>query len=213
MTQAPAPPSSRDLPFGVVAMAASLGGLAVLGRVLGGLPADFPLPVLVAQHLAEGAPRRTAEVLARRARLSVRWAAESEPLRGGTVYLAPPGRHLRLRADGACALCDGPPVQHARPAADPLFASVAETYGERAVGVVLTGKGEDAARGAGAIRRAGGVVIVQDPATCLAAAMPRAVLATGGADFVLPPEHVTRALVSLVMVPGAPALFGLSRVA
>jgi len=104
-------------PFGIVAVTASLGGMAVLGRLLAGLPADFPVPVVVAQHLAPG-PHPTAALLGRRASLAVRWARDGEPLRAGTVYLAPAGRHLLVDADGACALRDGPRVQHARPAAD-----------------------------------------------------------------------------------------------
>lgn len=205
-------PSPRDgrANFDLVAIAASLGGLAALGQVLGALPDDFPAPVVVVQHRA---PRdrgeSTERVIALRSRLPVERARAGDVPRGGRVYVAPPGHHLLVGEGGALALSDALPVHFARPAADPLLASAAARHGARTVAVVLTGRGEDGARGAREVRGHGGVVIVQDPGSCAAPSMPRAVLLGGGADFVLPPEAIAAALVGLVMVPGAPALFGL----
>jgi two-component system chemotaxis response regulator CheB len=195
--------------FDVVVVAASLGGPRALGEILERLPAEFPAPILVAQHVAAHSPGYLPEMLAQRSRLAVRHPAAGEPLRAGTVYLAPPGRHLLVAAGGRCAVSDGPRVSFARPAADLLFASAAEAFGARVLGVVLTGLLFDGAAGAAAIRAAGGVVLAQDPATCRAPEMPRAAIRRGAVHFTLPPATIAAALVGLVAVPGTPALFGL----
>jgi two-component system chemotaxis response regulator CheB len=194
----------------VVVLAASLGGLSAIEQVLAPLPADFAAPVVVVQHISPRRPSQFPELLLRRLRLAVRWANEGQRLCPGTVYLAPRDRHLVMTARDVCALSDGPRVHWARPAADPLFESVAEHYGPRALAVVLTGRLSDGAAGALALRRAGGVVIAQDPATCAAPDMPRAVIRLGAADFVLPLTGVSNAMLSLVAVPGTAALFGVA---
>lgn len=196
--------------FEVVAVAASLGGLQVLSQVLSGLPAAFPVPVVVVLHISPTFRSHTAEVLGWRTPLRTVPVEGEEPMEPGTVYVAPPGRHVVIAPEGRIALSDAPAVHFARPAADVLFASAAEQCGARALGVVLTGRGSDGADGARAMRRRGGVVIVQSPESCAAPGMPHAVLLGGGADFVLPPENIASALVSLVMVPGALSLFELT---
>lgn len=196
--------------FEMVVVGASAGGTGALGALLGQLPDDFGAPVVVVQHRQAGAQTWLHQILGRRTGLCVREARDGDLPRAGCVYVAPPGLHLRVGAGGALALDGGPPVNFTRPAADPLFASAAELYGGRVLGVVLTGRGRDGAAGAAAVRRRGGVVLVQDPATCAAPSMPQAVLAGGGADFVLPVEKLGHALVSLVMAPSvSAALFGL----
>jgi two-component system chemotaxis response regulator CheB len=185
--------------------------MQALGRVLARLPADFAAAVVVVQHRAPGHAGHLGGILSRRTALEVREARHGDELRAGAVYLAPADQHLRLDGAGRVALSAEARVHFTRPAADLLFHSVAERMGPRAVGVVLTGRGHDGAAGAAAIRRGGGVVLVQEPATCTAPSMPLAVLAAGGADFVLPPEAIGDALVSLVMSPRvSAALFGLA---
>lgn len=115
-------------PRTVVAIGASLGGIAALRRVLGGLPADFPAAVLVVQHADPRAPSRLAGALAAATPLQVRAAAEGERMREGVVYVAPPDRHLRVDAAGALRLTDEPLVNFVRPAADVLFASLADEF-------------------------------------------------------------------------------------
>lgn len=206
------PPSSTPASprFGVVAVAASTGGLQALRALFAVLPEEFAAPVVVVQHRAAGRRSYLDQVLDAATRLRVREARGGEAARAGHVYLSPPDRHVRVEADGTLRMDDGPRVNFARPAADPLFASAAAAYGARALGVVLTGRGQDGAAGAAEIRRRGGLVLVQDPATCAAPAMPRAVLSGCGADFVLPLETLGHALVSLVMAPSvSTALFGL----
>lgn len=192
----------------MVVVAASLGGREVLEQLLAPLPADFPAPVLVVQHVGDRASHLP-ELLALRTQRPVRHAVTGERPRAGVVYVAPPGRHLAVDANGRCALREGHRVSFARPAADVLFRSAAAAFGARTLGVVLTGRLSDGAAGAEAIRQAGGVVLVQEPATCRAPDMPLAALRRGAAHLALPPAVLASALVGLVAVPGVPALFGL----
>jgi two-component system chemotaxis response regulator CheB len=197
--------------FDVVVVAASLGGPAVLRQILSSLPAGFPAPLLIVQHQSPRAPGLLYEVLAGKTRLGLKWARQHAPLHASSVYLAPPDRHLTVTRWRTARLSDGPRVNFARPAADLLLSSAARSFGPRALGVVLTGGLHDGANGAAAIREAGGVVIAQAPHTCRAPGMPEAAIRSGAVDFVLPPERISCALVSLVMVPGTRALFGVER--
>ncbi len=193
-------------PFAVVAVAASLGGLDALMAMLAPLPRDFPAAVIVVQHLSTHYPSALAELLGRRTALAVTWAAQGQRVRPGAVYVAPPDHHVLATRGGRLALSRAPRVQFTRPAADPLFASVAAAYGARAVAVVLTGTGRDGAAGVRAIKGCGGLVLIQEAATARAGDMPRAALATGCVDFALPLPVIGPALVALAMVPGAAAL-------
>lgn len=197
-------PSGRA--FDVVAMAASLGGLDALSCVLGALPPDFPVPVLVVQHLSARYPSYLVDLLGRRCALSVTWARHGQFLRPGMIYVAPPDQHLLVGRTRMVRLAQTPHVEFVRPSADVLFESVAATYRARAIAVVLTGSRRDGARGACSIKRAGGRVLVQDEATCAAFGMPQAAIAANCVDFALPLPAVAPALVALTMVPGAAAL-------
>ena len=194
--------------FDAVVVACSLGGREALEQLLWPLPADFPAPLLVVQHVDADSPGYLPGLLARRTGLAVKHAEPGEPLRAGTVYVAPPGRHLLVTPEGRCARSDGPRVSFARPAADLLFTSAVAAFGARVLGVVLTGRLSDGAAGAVAIRGAGGVVLAQDPASCRAPEMPRAAIARGAAHFTLPPAALAAALVGLVAVPGTSARLG-----
>jgi two-component system chemotaxis response regulator CheB len=198
----------RPASFEIVVMGASLGGMKALQQLLCWLPEDFPVPVLLVQHCSPQSKSMGVSVLEGRCRLAVELASPGGRPRPGVIHVAPPDRHLTLSADRTFVCSDGAKVQYVRPAADPLFFSVAREYGPRALGVVLTGRGADGAAGARELRQRGGVVLVQEPSTCLAPEMPQAVMLAGGADFVLPPEGIGRALVSLVMVPGTRGLLG-----
>jgi two-component system chemotaxis response regulator CheB len=189
------------MPFDVVALAVSAGGLRALMAVLAPLPRDFPAAILVVQHLAPQYPSALVDLLDRRTALSVAWAAPGGQACPGTVHIAPPNHHLLVAADGALALSQGPKVLGTRPAADPLFTSVARAYRGRALAVVLTGRGRDGAEGACAVKRGGGRVLAQDPATAEAGAMPRAAIATGSVDVVLPLELIAPTLIALLMAP------------
>jgi two-component system chemotaxis response regulator CheB len=192
---------SLDVPFDVVALAASAGGLRALTAVLAPLPRDFPAAILVAQHMAPQFRNPLVKLLDGRTALSVAWAAPGEPAFPGTVRIAPPDQHLLVGADGALVLSRGPRVRCTRPAADPLFASVARAYGKRTLAVVLTGMGCDGAAGVHAVKTGGGRVLAQDPATAQEDGMPCAAIATGCVDSVLPLELIGPALRALLMAP------------
>ena len=201
----------RATAFDVVVMAASLGGRAVLEQVLAPLPEDFPAPIVVVHHVTPQSPGYLPALLQRHTRLHVKHADVGERLCAGTVFVARPGYHLLVAQGGRLDRWDGPRVSFARPAADLLFASAAEVCRARTLGVVLTGRLHDGAAGASAIHRAGGIVMVQDPATCRAEGMPKAAIRRNAAHLVLPPEAVASALVALVAVPGMPEVLGLAR--
>lgn len=205
--------TDRDrLPFDLVVMAASAGGLEVYSHLLSGLPKNFPVPILAVQHLTSTAQWLTA-ILDRRTSLEVRWANDRDRLRPGRVYVAPPAHHMTLRNRWTLTVDAGPKVNHVCPSADPLFVSAARVHRARVLALVLTGNLCDGAAGAKAVRAAGGVVLVQAPETCVATGMPRAAIANGSATFVLSPHALVWSVVSLVMVPGAVALFGARAVA
>ena len=194
--------------FDAVVIAASLGGREALEQLLGPLATDFPAPVLVAQHVDERSPGYLPRLLARSIRLAVKHAENGERLRAGTVYVAPPGQHLVFSPDGRCRLSDGPRVSFARPSADRLFEGAADAFGARTLGVILTGRLFDGVAGSVAIRRAGGVVVAQEPSSCRAPDMPRAAIRQGVVQLTLPIAVLASALHCLVALPGVPALFG-----
>ncbi len=171
--------------FDIVLMAASAGGLAALSSVLGVLPQEFPLPVVVVQHLDPRHRSLMAEILERRTPLRVEEADEGMKLLPSTVYIAPPNEHLLVVSDGSLTLSHSELVHFVRPSADLLFESGAAAYPGRTIGVVLTGTGSDGNMGVRAIAQTGGTVIAQDPQTAQFAAMPQAAIDTGGVNFVL----------------------------
>lgn len=184
--------------FDIVALAASAGGLGALREILANLPVDFPAALVVVQHLDPKHPSLLAVILDRRTSLHVQEATETDVLRPGTVFIAPPNRHLLVNADGSLALTQSKLVHFVRPSADLLFESVAASFGSRAIGVVLTGTGSDGAIGVQAIKEKGGIIIVQDKATSDFSSMPDAALQTGAVDFVLPLNQIAPQLVRLV---------------
>ncbi|MGY0023493.1 chemotaxis protein CheB [Streptomyces sp. cg35] len=184
--------------FAVVAVAASAGGINGLATLLGGLDAALPVPVLVVQHLDPRHRTVLAEILDRRTGLTVKLAEQNEPALAGTVYIAPPDRHLLVGPGGTLTLSRSELVHFLRPSADLLFESVAGAYGPRAVAVVLTGTGNDGAMGVDAVKSRGGTVIAQDPQTAEFRGMPEAAVGTGAVDFVLPLEEIPAVIRGLV---------------
>jgi two-component system, chemotaxis family, protein-glutamate methylesterase/glutaminase len=184
--------------YDIVLVAASAGGLAAISAVLAALPADFPVPVVVVQHLDPRHVSLMSEILRRRTSLGVEEATSGSRVQAATVYVAPPDEHLLVGREGRLCLSHADRVHFVRPSADLLFESGAESFPGRAIGVVLTGTGSDANMGVRALERTGGTVIAQDPESAEFAGMPLAAIATGGVDFVLPLEEIGPALVELV---------------
>lgn len=192
--------AQRNDSYGIVAVAASAGGVSALSRVLGGLPHGFPVPVVVVQHLDPRHRTIIAEVLGRRASLPVKLAEEGERAEAGTIYIAPPDRHLLLSEDGIITLSSSEMVHFLRPSADLLFESVAGSYGPRVIACVLTGTGSDGAMGASAVKARGGTVIAEDPELAEFRGMPEAVVAAGTADYILPLDEIASVICGLVEV-------------
>jgi two-component system chemotaxis response regulator CheB len=190
--------AAQGLPCGLryraAIIAASAGGLNALSAVLSRLPPDFPLPIVVVQHIDPHRVSLVASILARRTCLRVKEAAQHDMLAAGTVYVAPPDFHAEF-TDSAILLTHTPPVHHARPSADRSFLSGAE-HGP-VIGVVLSGAGVDGAAGVVAIKTAGGVVIAQDTATADHSGMPQAAIETGAVEYVLPLHEIGAALTAL----------------
>ncbi len=193
------PPRFANAAFDIVAFAASAGGLNALAEVLSTLPAEFTAAIAVVQHLAPQHRSLMADILSRRTTLKVKQAQEGEPLIPGTVYIAPPDHHLLVNGDGTLSLSQSELVHFLRPSADLLFESMASSYKDRAIAVVLTGTGSDGAMGVEAVKKMGGTVIAQDEATAEFTGMPTAAFETGDVDLVLPLQEISKALVNLVM--------------
>lgn len=186
----------------VVAIACSTGGPRALAEVIPALGHALDAAVLVVQHMPPGFTAGLARRLDQLAPLAVHEAVTGETVLPGSVYLAPGGRHMTVGAGAAgpaIVLDDAPPVHGVRPAADPLFASVARTFGARAVGVVLTGMGRDGSAGLRAIRAAGGGAVVQDRATSVIYGMPQQALLEAGADREVPLGRVGAAVRELLL--------------
>ncbi|PSC03920.1 chemotaxis response regulator protein-glutamate methylesterase [Alsobacter soli] len=200
---APARPAANaeDLPSaarpGIVGLAASTGGPPAFAKLLGGLPRTFPLPILLVQHMGAPFMPGFAAWLDGVTPLAVAIGRAGEAPAAGRVYVAPGDRHLTLGPDGLLRLGDDPPVGGQRPSATALFHSLAENAGSRAVGVLLTGMGEDGARGLAELRQAGGFTITEDESTAVVYGMPAAAVRLGGSRISLPLDLIAPRLLRL----------------
>ncbi len=191
--------SSR--PRHLVVIGASAGGIDPLRELVAALPADFPGAVAVVVHVSPQSPGALRHILARAARLPCTSPVASEVLRAGTVYVAPPDYHL-LVVPGRVCVTKGPKENRFRPAIDPLFRSAAQVFGPNAIGVVLSGNLDDGAAGLWAIKRMGGVAIVQSPAEAQFPSMPRSALCyVPNADHVVSVATMPNLLAQLTAVP------------
>jgi two-component system, chemotaxis family, protein-glutamate methylesterase/glutaminase len=166
---------------------------------LSGLPDDFPATLVVVQHLDPRHRSLMADILSRTTGLAVRQAREGDRLETATTYIAPPNRHLLVNSDRTLSLTQTELVHFVRPSADLLFESVAASFKERAIAVVLSGTGSDGSMGVRAIKKMGGTVIVQDEKSSEFFGMPGAAMQTGCVDFTLPLEEIAPALITLVI--------------
>ena len=192
----PPPPARRVASdgWGVVLIGASTGGPLALRELLGGLPEDFPLALIVVQHMPPGFTRTLAAQLDRQVALSVKEAEQGDRLRPGLVLVAPGGYHLLIRPNGTVDLVDGPAIGGYCPSIDVSMGSAAHVYGGHAHGVVLTGMGKDGTRGLQAIRVKGGTTFAQAAATCVSASMPKSAVRRGVVDHIAPPAELAQLL-------------------
>lgn len=150
---------SRD----IIVIGGSHGSLDALRDMLLSLPINFPAAILIVLHTGPSSPMMMAAILSRYTAMPLAYAIEGEPVRQGRIYLAPPDKHLEVRAPGTVHLSNGRKVNFARPAVDRLFETAASTFGTRVIGLVLSGGDSDGADGSRAIAKAGGITFVQDP--------------------------------------------------
>jgi len=183
--------------YDVIAIGASWGGLDAVGTLLDGIPKEVDQAIVVAQHRSAESSRGVLEsLLQRHIGRPVSEPGDKEAIERCHVYVAPANYHLLVEG-GHFALSVDERVQYARPSIDVLFESVAEAYRDRAIGIVLTGANEDGAAGLAAIKRQGGVTIVQDPRTAERRVMPDAAIALSLADAILPLAEIGPYLSSL----------------
>lgn len=164
-------------PVQAVVIGASAGAVQALSALLPPLPADYPLPVMVVVHVPPDRRNALTELFQTRCAMRVREAEDKEPIAPGVIYFAPPDYHLLVETPELLALSTDEPVLHSRPSIDVLFESAADAFGPGLVGVILTGANQDGAEGLRAVGEAGGLVVVEDPASAAASAMPEAALA------------------------------------
>lgn len=188
----------RELPFPaatsetVIAVGSSTGGTEALRILLKAMPSDCP-PIVIAQHMPEGFTKAFADRLNRECPIGVKEASQGDPLCPGSAFVAPGNFHLlveRTRAGLVIQLSDGPLVSRHRPSVDVLFRSVAMSVGPKAIGVILTGMGDDGAQGMLEMKMAGAINFAQDEETCVVFGMPKEAIARGAVDYVVPLHRI-----------------------
>lgn len=161
-------------PYQAIVIGASSGGLEAFLSILPRFPANFNLPILIAQHLHHKSDSLLVNLLAEKIAMPIKEAEDKEPIKNGVVYISPPGYHLLIEPNKTLSLSVDDYVNYSRPSIDVLFESAAFVFGDSLIGILLTGANEDGGRGLKAIYKNGGLVIIQDPNEAQAAIMPSA---------------------------------------
>lgn len=169
--------------YKAIVMGTSAGGLDALASLLGGLPSDFPLPVLVVQHRAPDYGNLLEEVFQKHCEINIKQADEKEEIKPGVVYIAPPDYHLLVEADETLSLSHDKKVLFSRPPINVLFETAALAYKESLIGIILTGSNRDGADGVQLIHQYGGLTIAQNPSQAAFPQMPLASIQTGAIDY------------------------------
>ncbi|MGA2376358.1 MAG: chemotaxis response regulator protein-glutamate methylesterase [Candidatus Sulfotelmatobacter sp.] len=192
-------PHSAAAHTGVIAVGASTGGTEALRVLLAALPTDCP-PVVIVQHMPEVFTHAFAERLNRECAIGVQEARDGDPLQAGHALIAPGNRHMLVDRSGGelvARIIDGPLVSRHRPSVDVLFRSVATSVGSKAVGVIMTGMGDDGAQGLYEMKEAGADTIAQDEATSIVFGMPKSAISCGAVDIVVPLDQIASAVLNL----------------
>jgi two-component system, chemotaxis family, protein-glutamate methylesterase/glutaminase len=193
----PKPKFRNVTPARIVAVAASTGGPAALQQLLSALPANFPAPILVVQHIAQGFVQGLAESLGATCALNVKVAVHGEPLLPQTVFIAPDGNHLGIADRSRILLTNAEPVGGFRPSATHLFESVARVFGPSSAHVILTGMGRDGVAGLAIAHQLGGRVLAQDEASSVVFGMPGEAIVAGVVDTIVPLVSMARELIAM----------------
>ncbi|PSF37849.1 chemotaxis protein CheB [Aphanothece hegewaldii CCALA 016] len=190
--------SNKKPNFQVIALCASAGGIRALAEILSDLKADFPAAITIVQHIARQYPSQLANILSRSTELKVKQAESGDILAPGNVYIAPPDQHLLVNPDQTLSLSHAELVNFLRPSGDLLLESLAASFKEQAIAVILTGTGSDGAMGIQAIKKMNGFVIAQDKTTAEHYGMPKAAINTECVDQIVPLHEIATLLVNLV---------------
>jgi len=183
--------------YAAVVAGVSLGGLDALATLLPGLPKSFPLPLALVLHIPPGEKGRIAQYLDKISLIKVKEADEKEMMRPGVAYTAPANYHLLIEPDHSLSLSVDERVNFSRPSIDVLFCSAAQAFGDRLIGVLLTGANNDGALGMACLHRYGGLTIVEDPSTAHCPEMPLAALKAIKPDYIQPIEAIPSLLCQL----------------
>jgi two-component system, chemotaxis family, protein-glutamate methylesterase/glutaminase len=184
---------------GAIAVGASTGGTEALRTFLTAMPVDCP-PIVIVQHMPEVFTRAFADRLNKECRIAVKEAQDGDRLQSGRALIAPGNRHMLIHRNGTelvVQILDGPLVSRHRPSVDVLFRSVAISIGSKAVGVIMTGMGDDGAQGLCEMKEAGAATIAQDEASCVVFGMPKEAISRGAVDVVVPLERIAGTAISV----------------
>ena len=181
----------------IVVLGASAGGVEALVKFVSGLPADLPAAIFLVLHVPPQSPSRLPTILSRAGQLPALHPTDDTRIEYGNIYIAPPDHHMMLE-QGRIRIVRGPKENRHRPAVDPLFRSAASIYGPRVIGVVLTGALDDGTAGLLAIKRQGGIAIVQDPTDAVYSSMPQNALEHVAVDYTLPLANIAHKVIHLV---------------
>ena len=184
--------------FEAIVVGSSAGGINALTTILAMLPREFPLPIIIVQHLHPNSESYLAQILGTKCELDVKQADEKEIIANGVVYIAPPNYHLLIEEDRSFSLSVEAPVNFSRPAVDVLFETAIYAYRNKLIGIVLTGANSDGSQGLKKIKQVGGHAIVQEPTTAEADVMPKSAIAATKVDKILPLEQIGPHLLQLV---------------
>lgn len=198
MGKAVKPVFSRAAGERLVAIASSTGGPAALAIILANFPHNFPCPVVIAQHMADGFVGGMVEWLGKGSRMKVKVASEGEYLAAGTVYISPSERHMEIGRDRKVILAERNAKDIYRPSCDVLLKSAAAAYGQNTVGVILTGMGRDGAQGVKSIKEAKGITLAQDEKSSVVYGMNKVAVDSGCVDMILPIDRISGELIRIV---------------
>jgi len=183
----------------IVAIASSTGGPNALSILISALPADFPCPIVIAQHISDGFISGLVEWLKRISRLDIKIASEGETIRKGTIYFSPSESHIKINRRKIITFVKRRPEDIYRPSCDILLSSVADVYGAKSIGIILTGMGKDGALGIKRIKELGGKTIAQNEQSSVVFGMPRVAIESGYVDKVLSINEIGKEIIRLVM--------------
>lgn len=184
--------------YRAIVIGASAGGMDAVKSILMPLQEEFPVPILIVQHLSPHSDGYMAKHLNELCRINVKEADEKENILPGNVYIAPPNYHLLVEKDETLSLTVDPKVNYSRPSIDILFESAAEVYENELIGIILTGGNGDGSKGLKMIKEFGGLTIVQDPNTAEADFMPKAAIKVVEVDYILSLNKISNKLIKLV---------------